>query len=706
MQSVHIELFEQFQSDSYRCFNAVELYFSLDGKLKIQHNGLNKEQYYQVAIINHSDLVKIHHAKALIKVTLPLHLLMDVQSNFMNGFFDDTKLYAHEQLREHIQSMLIYDNPEHQSKTLHTLIQLMLKECYIPCDTVYLPHMHVESDMLINVLNIIHEKIEQKITLQDLAQRFFVSSSYISILFNEQLGFNFKSYTVTLKLSLSLPHLLWNNDSIYDIAQNFGFSNYSNYSKQFKNYIGVSPYTYKKTQANVNSKIVIHQKNSDIFQRLYQQFVAHTQGAKVQLDLDAILQPSRFKLPKIRVALNRLEDLWHYQQFFDSMQDVLAKQPHYLYFEEASHVAFTHNKGQQLEHLIQFMNAHHLHFSFKIASLYEFDLLEVQFLNGVKKLLHCIPTLTHALPKVNVLFDMRFLTFKDIDYLSERLARVFHTCEVELLVSHDVIHHRNAFLEEAQKLNTTISGYTFDVNDFINDELYASTSFQHMMHEWQQLMSYPSLQKSVPSLSLIGLTSTAFEKLFYKNIIHHPSDWLHFMMHTAPTFTSMNIPLVTDDTNEFGYLTTRHMQTMLPFISELLHPFTDNYIKIQHHTMYKQTDIDDTIFLTPNTLSGQREFQNEPTYYQLSSDFIRDKHLVIVRTYDDETMNIRNLIQYDDQTYIPIQHIQDIQQTQHLRKNICIHDFNNGPLEIKVLPTQLKVIHIYKQPTSLFNDLE
>ncbi|UXS68310.1 hypothetical protein MUA19_02440 [Staphylococcus chromogenes] len=212
MQSVHIELFEQFQSDSYRCFNAVELYFSLDGKLKIQHNGLNKEQYYQVAIINHSDLVKIHHAKALIKVTLPLHLLMDVQSNFMNGFFDDTKLYAHEQLREHIQSMLIYDNPEHQSKTLHTLIQLMLKECYIPCDTVYLPHMHVESDMLINVLNIIHEKIEQKITLQDLTQRFFVSSSYISILFNEQLGFNFKSYTVTLKLSLSLPHLLWNND--------------------------------------------------------------------------------------------------------------------------------------------------------------------------------------------------------------------------------------------------------------------------------------------------------------------------------------------------------------------------------------------------------------------------------------------------------------------------------------------------------------
>ncbi|RIM00738.1 hypothetical protein, partial [Staphylococcus chromogenes] len=41
------------------------------------------------------------------------------------------------------------------------------------------------------------------------------------------------------------------------------------------------------------------------------------------------------------------------------------------------------------------------------------------------------------------------------------------------------------FLEEAQKLNTTISGYTFDVNDFINDELYASTSFQHMTHEWQ-----------------------------------------------------------------------------------------------------------------------------------------------------------------------------------------------------------------------------
>ncbi|WP_282593884.1 hypothetical protein [Staphylococcus sp. 11007852] len=42
MQNVHIELLDQFHTDAYRCFNAVELYFSLDGKLKIQHNGLNK----------------------------------------------------------------------------------------------------------------------------------------------------------------------------------------------------------------------------------------------------------------------------------------------------------------------------------------------------------------------------------------------------------------------------------------------------------------------------------------------------------------------------------------------------------------------------------------------------------------------------------------------------------------------------------------
>ena len=706
MQSVHIELFEQFQSDSYRCFNAVELYFSLDGKLKIQHNGLNKELYYQVAIINHSDLIKVHHAKALIKVTLPLHLLMDVQFNFMNGFFDDTKLYAHERLREHIQSMLIYDDPEHQSKTLHTLIQLMLKECYVPCDTVYLPQMHVESDMLANVLNIIHETIEQKITLQDLAQRFFVSSSYISILFNEQLGFNFKSYTVTLKLSLSLPHLLWHNDSIYDIAQNFGFSNYSNYSKQFKNYIGVSPYTYKKTQSNNDSKIVVHQKNSNVFQQLYQQYVSHTQGAKMHIDLDTIVQPTFFKLPKIRTTINRLDDLWQYESFFESIQDILKKQTHYLYFEEMTHVTLSTFKGQKLEHLIQLMNEHHLQFSFKIASLYDYDLLEVQFLNRLKKLSQLIPTFSNALPKVNMLFDMRYLTFKDIDYLTERLKHIFHTCEIDLLVSHKMMLHQEVFLEHVQQLKTSISGYTFDVADFLDDEHSAGASFQQIVNEWQQFMIYPAAQTHIPSLSLIGLTSTALEQLFYKNIGRQSSEWLHFMMHTAPMFFSINIPLITGNTNELGYLTSRHMHTMLPLISELLRPFTEDYIKVQHHTMFKQTDYDYTILLKPNILKGQREIQKEASYYQLSSDFIRDKHMVVIRTYDDETMNIRNLIQYDDHSYIPTQHIQDIQQAQHLRKNILIHDFNDGPLEITVASTQLKVIHIYKEPTSLFNELE
>ena len=68
-------------------------------------------------------------------------------------------------------------------------------------------------------------------------------------------------------------------------------------------------------------------------------------------------------------------------------------------------------------------------------------------------------------------------------------------------------------------------------------------------------------------------------------------------------------------------------------------------------------------------------------------------------------MNARNLIQFDANTFIPSQHIQDVKNTLHLRQHILIHDFSKGPLDIDVKATQIKSLQIYKTSTSLLNDL-
>lgn len=707
MQNVHIELLDQFHTDAYRCFNAVELYFSLDGKLKIQHNGLNKELYYQVAIINHSDLIKIHHAQALIKITIPLHILMELQPNFMHGYFDDTQLYSHEQLRECVQSLIILNDEDQQYKTFLTLIQMLLKECYTPCDGIYMPHMQVDSGMFSNVLKMIHKDIKQKITLQELARSFFVSSSYISILFNEQLGFNFKSYTVTLKLSLSLPHLLWNNYSIYDIAQNYGFSNYSNYSKQFKSYIGVSPYTYKKHHTNNDTKIIVHHDNSKIFYQLNQKCSEDHHGTHLKVDLDAVTPPSLFKLPHIRLMLTYLDDMFMHEQFFKTFKGVLRKQTHYLYFERCVNVKLIHDKGIMLERIIRFMHRYHLHFSFKITSLYDYEVLETNFLNHIKSLSRVIPDVNSTLPKVNVIYDFKGLTPKDIDYLSERFEHIFHTCSFELLIPHDTKRNINQYIQQAQHLKTNINGYALDISDYMNGENPHQSLLvnQHIIKYWQNLILTHTVKDQLLSFSLIGLSPKVFEHYHHAYIMHLPNAWLYFLIHLNPTFNTINMPLKATHDTSFSYVNERHLNTMFPFISDLLRPFMQHYVKIQNHAIVKQTDDHYDILLLPDDWDKAIDIPEDICHYHLSSELIRDKHLVIIRTYDDEVMNARKLIQTDATMFIPSQHIQAVKDTLHLRQHILIHDFSKGPLTIEVKPTQVKAIQIYKPSTSLLNDL-
>lgn len=706
MQSIHIELFEQLHTDSYRCFNAVELYFSLDGKLKIQHNGLNKEMYYHVAIINHSDLIKIHHAQALIKVTLPLHLLMELHPTFINGYFDDSKLGAHEHLRDTIQSIITHQDEAYQSKTLHALIQTMLNECYIPCEEIYTPEMQVDSEMFSKVLDIIHHKIKQKVTLQSLAKSFFVSSSYISILFNEQLGFNFKSYTVTLKLSLSLPHLLWSNDSIYDIAQAFGFSNYSNYSKQFKHYIGVSPYTYKKAHTATDSKIIIHHKNSDIFHQLSQNDFEDA-NAPISINIDAITSPTLFKLPSIRLRMTQLEEILTQQNFFNSIRDILKQQTHYLYFDDCTNVKLSHHKGQKTEQIFRIMRHNHLHFSFKMTSLYDYEMLELHFLNDIRKLTRLIPNFDLNLPSVNILFDSKKLTLKDMDYLAERFQTLFHHCEFEILVPYDIQPNVDTFLQQFQNLKATITGYTFDLSQIQapgKSNIATLSTYEHLFNKWQQTLSHVASTERLTSYSLIDIAATLSNQISHNALT--PNEWLNFIINLDAPLSAIDLPLMTDDTSEFGYINKQNLNTMLPFISELLRPFSHSYVKRQEYAMVKQTDYNYEILLIASHSNMSKEASEATTCFQITSNLIHDKHLVIIRTYDDETMNVRRLIQHDAHTYIPSKHIQAIQKTLHLRQHILIHDFSKGPLEVNVQSSQIKTVQIYKQSTSILNDLD
>ena len=71
----------------------------------------------------------------------------------------------------------------------------------------------------------------------------YITIIYIYFIF-QNIKYDFKQYTSSLKIALSLFDLLEKEQSIYDVALKYSFTNVSTYSKNFKFYIKMPPKFY------------------------------------------------------------------------------------------------------------------------------------------------------------------------------------------------------------------------------------------------------------------------------------------------------------------------------------------------------------------------------------------------------------------------------------------------------------------------------
>ena len=137
------------------------------------------------------------------------------------------------------------DNFELLSNGLITELILLLNHTS-PQDSV--PNEQ-KKPIIAQLIQYIDEHIHEQITLNDLANHFFLTPNYISILFKKEMHIPLITYIKEKKLSL-INIGIKNGESIMQLAEDYGFSNYSNFFKLYKKTFGYSPSTnknYKKT---------------------------------------------------------------------------------------------------------------------------------------------------------------------------------------------------------------------------------------------------------------------------------------------------------------------------------------------------------------------------------------------------------------------------------------------------------------------------
>lgn len=131
---------------------------------------------------------------------------------------------------------------------LSTFLKLMvfLNEIYVqknPLDTKKASPSGKRYEQFNNILSYINQHISEDLSIQGLANHFYLSSSYLCKIFKQETGTTINKYITAQRITVA-KSLLTNGHSVADACNMCGFRDYSNFLKTFTKIVGVSPKKY------------------------------------------------------------------------------------------------------------------------------------------------------------------------------------------------------------------------------------------------------------------------------------------------------------------------------------------------------------------------------------------------------------------------------------------------------------------------------
>jgi AraC family transcriptional regulator len=110
--------------------------------------------------------------------------------------------------------------------------------------------MNIYSDLQ-KAINYIEENVQDKITLDDIAEYLYISKYHLHRVFKLVTNYRLMEYVRMRKLSLSLNDLLHTDLKINDIAAEYGFEHEQSYNRSFKNAFGIAPSQFRITRQEI-----------------------------------------------------------------------------------------------------------------------------------------------------------------------------------------------------------------------------------------------------------------------------------------------------------------------------------------------------------------------------------------------------------------------------------------------------------------------
>ena len=171
--------------------------------------------------------------------TVCIRFLIEISGYFSEMGVDQTGL--HDQLNEVLQQLLLCDKNQE-------VLQWMLT--YLDWVTQKLDHSSSPKNhggVIAEIQSYIRQHYSENITLNMLAELYYMHPNYLSRLFKEKTGQNFVDYLVDVRMQ-KVKELLRSTDcKIVEICSEVGYDNPRSFSKAFKHHTGMTPKEYRES---------------------------------------------------------------------------------------------------------------------------------------------------------------------------------------------------------------------------------------------------------------------------------------------------------------------------------------------------------------------------------------------------------------------------------------------------------------------------
>lgn len=105
-----------------------------------------------------------------------------------------------------------------------------------------------KQDLLNQVLLYVEANLAERITLEDTANHFWISTTTLSTLFSRRMGISFYQYVLQRRLR-EAQDMIGQGMPIENVAAKVGFSDYSAFYRAFRREYGMSPRQYRKSSS-------------------------------------------------------------------------------------------------------------------------------------------------------------------------------------------------------------------------------------------------------------------------------------------------------------------------------------------------------------------------------------------------------------------------------------------------------------------------